>query len=88
MVLYVLIALVAVVPGMVAEIGVLALPLRVEAMLLTRQTAGLRACGAVLERAGYQVLCLPGLSAVDPWIPPVCAPDVPHTPTEGARPDR
>ena len=34
-VLYVLIALVAVVPGMVAEIGVLALPLRVEAVLLT-----------------------------------------------------
>ena len=34
-VLYVLIALVAVAPGMVAEIGVLALPLRVEAVLLT-----------------------------------------------------
>ena len=34
-VLYVLIALVAVVPGMVAEIGVRALPLRVEAVLLT-----------------------------------------------------
>jgi hypothetical protein len=34
-VLYLLIALVAVVPGMVAEIGVLALPLRVEAVLLT-----------------------------------------------------
>ncbi len=34
-VLYVLIALVAVVPGMVAEIGVLARPLRVEAVLLT-----------------------------------------------------
>ena len=33
-VLYVLIAL-AVAPGMVAEIGVLALPLRVEAVLLT-----------------------------------------------------
>jgi hypothetical protein len=34
-VLYVLIALVAVVPGMVAEIGVLVRPLRVEAVLLT-----------------------------------------------------
>jgi hypothetical protein len=34
-VLYVLIALVAVVPGMVADLGVLALPLRVEAVLLT-----------------------------------------------------
>ena len=34
-VLYLLIALVAVVPGMVAEIGVRALPLRVEAVLLT-----------------------------------------------------
>jgi hypothetical protein len=34
-VLYVLIALVAVAPGMVAEIGVRALPLRVEAVLLT-----------------------------------------------------
>jgi hypothetical protein len=34
-VLYILIALVAVAPGMVAEIGVLALPLRVEAVLLT-----------------------------------------------------
>jgi hypothetical protein len=34
-VLYVLIALVAVVPGMVADIGVLARPLRVEAVLLT-----------------------------------------------------
>jgi hypothetical protein len=34
-VLYVLIALVAVAPGMVAEIGVLARPLRVEAVLLT-----------------------------------------------------
>jgi hypothetical protein len=34
-VLYVLIGLVAVAPGMVAEIGVLALPLRVEAVLLT-----------------------------------------------------
>jgi hypothetical protein len=34
-VLHVLIALVAVAPGMVAEIGVLALPLRVEAVLLT-----------------------------------------------------
>ena len=34
-VLYLLIALVAVVPGMVAEIGVLARPLRVEAVLLT-----------------------------------------------------
>jgi hypothetical protein len=34
-VLYLLIALVAVVPGMVADIGVLARPLRVEAVLLT-----------------------------------------------------
>jgi hypothetical protein len=34
-VLYILIALVAVAPGMVAEIGVLARPLRVEAVLLT-----------------------------------------------------
>jgi len=34
-VLYVLIALVAVAPGLVADIGVLALPLRVEAVLLT-----------------------------------------------------
>ena len=34
-VLYVLIALAAVVPGMVADLGVLALPLRVEAVLLT-----------------------------------------------------
>jgi hypothetical protein len=34
-VLYVLIALVAVVPGLVADIGVLARPLRVEAVLLT-----------------------------------------------------
>jgi hypothetical protein len=34
-VLYVLIALVAVAPGMVAELGVLARPLRVEAVLLT-----------------------------------------------------
>jgi len=34
-VLYVLIALVAVAPGMVADIGVLAQPLRVEAVLLT-----------------------------------------------------
>jgi hypothetical protein len=34
-VLYVLIALVAIALGMVAEIGVLALPLRVEAVLLT-----------------------------------------------------
>jgi hypothetical protein len=34
-VLYVLIALVAVVPGMVADIGVLVRPLRVEAVLLT-----------------------------------------------------
>jgi hypothetical protein len=34
-VLYLLIAVVAVVPGMVAEIGVLARPLRVEAVLLT-----------------------------------------------------
>jgi hypothetical protein len=34
-VLYVLIALVAVVPGMVADIGVLARPLRVEAVLQT-----------------------------------------------------
>jgi len=34
-VLYLLIALVAVVPGMVADIGVRALPLRVEAVLLT-----------------------------------------------------
>jgi hypothetical protein len=34
-VLYLLIALVAVVPGMVAEIGVLVRPLRVEAVLLT-----------------------------------------------------
>jgi hypothetical protein len=34
-VLYVLIALVAVVPGMVAEIGVVARPLRVEALLQT-----------------------------------------------------
>ena len=33
--LYVLIALVAVVPGMVADIGVLVRPLRVEAVLLT-----------------------------------------------------
>ena len=35
MVLYLLIALVAVVPGMVAELGVLARPLRVDAVLLT-----------------------------------------------------
>jgi hypothetical protein len=34
-VLYLLIALVAVAPGMVADLGVLALPLRVEAVLLT-----------------------------------------------------
>ena len=34
-VLYVLIALVAVAPGMVADLGVLALPLRMEAVLLT-----------------------------------------------------
>jgi hypothetical protein len=34
-VLYVLIALVAVVPGLVADIGVLARPLRVEAVLQT-----------------------------------------------------
>ena len=34
-VLYLLIALVAVVPGMVADIGVLVRPLRVEAVLLT-----------------------------------------------------
>ena len=34
-VLYVLIALVAVVPGMVADLGVLAQPLRVEAVLQT-----------------------------------------------------
>jgi hypothetical protein len=34
-VLYVLIALVAVVPGMVADLGVLARPLRVEAVLQT-----------------------------------------------------
>jgi hypothetical protein len=45
----VLYVLIAVAPSMVAEIGVLALPLRVEAMLLTCQTAGLRTCGAVLE---------------------------------------
>jgi hypothetical protein len=87
MVLYLLIALVAVVPNMIAEIGVLALPLRVEAMLLTRQrpVSGPR-CS--LERAGYQGLRLPGLFPVDPWMPPVCAPDVPHTPARGARPDR
>jgi hypothetical protein len=34
-VLYILIALVAVAPGMVADLGVLAQPLRVEAVLLT-----------------------------------------------------
>ena len=34
-VLYLLIALVAVVPGMVADLGVLARPLQVEAVLLT-----------------------------------------------------
>jgi hypothetical protein len=61
---------------------------RVHPLPYERQTARLGTCSAVAHPAIYQALRLPGLSAVDWRMLPVCAPDVPHTATRGARPDR
>ena len=35
-------------------------------------------CGVAWHTATYQVICMPRLSAVDPWALSVCAPSVPH----------
>ena len=48
---------------------------------LERETDGLRTCGASSQLAFHQVNSLPGLSAVDPCRPVLCAPMCPNDPS-------